>query len=358
MSKLRVAVIFGGVSTEHDVSLMSACSVIGNIPTDKYEVIMIGITRKGRWLSYPGDPKKILEGKWDQNPDCVPCVISPDRSTHGIIRLFEDGSFQNVKIDVAFPILHGRNGEDGTIQGLLSLSGIPYVGCDTLSSAACMDKAVTKMILSEYGIPNTKWELVKKSEIDNFDEIEQRLVSKIGYPMFVKPANSGSSVGTNRVDDKTSLKDAINIAFAHDRRVLIEQALNMREVECSVLGNDNPIASVVGEISPVSGFYDYDAKYVLGTTKLDIPAELDEAVSEKIREIAVSAYKALGCTGMSRVDFFINKDNGDIILNEINTIPGFTSISMYPKLLEASGISYSELIDRLIEFAIIRAEGQ
>lgn len=356
MSKLRVAVLFGGVSSEHEVSLVSASSVIKNIPADKYDIIQIGITKKGRWLFYPGEAAYIESGEWELNPDCVPAVISPDRSLKGIVKLMSDGTFSLQKIDIAFPVLHGKNGEDGTIQGLLTLAGIPYVGCDTMASAACMDKAVTKILLSAAGIKNTPWHLITSDEIDRFDELEKDCARDLGYPMFVKPSRSGSSVGINKACDKTQLKNAINIALAHDSKVLIEKAVSARELECSVLGNRDPISSEVGEIVVQNEFYDYDAKYILGNTRLDVPAQLEPSVSDRVRAIALDAYRALGCSGMARVDFFLDKDSGDIILNEINTIPGFTPISMYPKLFGVTGIPYPELLDRLLTLALERAD--
>lgn len=355
MSRLRVAVLFGGVSSEHDVSLVSATSVIKNIPADKYDVIKIGITKKGRWLFYPGDPAFIENGEWETSPDCVPTIISPDRSVRGIVKLLDDGTFAHQKIDIAFPVLHGKNGEDGTIQGLFTMAGIPFVGCDTMSSANCMDKAVTKTLLTAAGIANSPWRLITADDVDDFDRLEKEYASYLGYPMFVKPSRSGSSVGINKAFDKAQLKSAINIAFAHDSKVLIEKTISAREIECAVLGNRNPIASAVGEILPQNEFYDYDAKYILGNTRLDIPANLDQSVSDQIRAVAVEGYKALGCSSMARVDFFLEKGTGNIILNEINTIPGFTSISMYPKLFGASGVPYPELLDRLLTLALERA---
>ncbi len=357
MGKTRVAVFFGGVSSEHEVSLKSATSVIRNMDKEKYHIVKIGITKKGNWLYYPGDVDMIENGTWENHPDCVPAVFSPDRGGNkGIVKLMDDGSYALSRVDVAFPVLHGRGGEDGTIQGLFALAGIPFVGCDMLSCADCMDKAVTKILLTDAGIPNTPWRLVTPEDMGDFATVVRDCSEKFGWPVFVKPCNAGSSVGVNRAANDTELKDAINMAFTHDRRVLIEKCINAREIECAVLGNQELIVSTPGEIVPMDGFYDYEAKYISGTSQLLIPAPLTEEQTELIRETAYRAYRALGCQGFSRVDFFIDKDGGQILLNEINTIPGFTSISMYPKMIAAAGIPYGALIDRLIDLALERAE--
>lgn len=346
MSKIRVAVIFGGVSNEHDISLISATNVITNLPADKYEIIPIGITKKGRWLFYPGDIRNIALGTWDSHPDCSPAVILPDPMYNGILKM-EDGSYSTQKIDVVFPVLHGRNGEDGTIQGLLDMSGIPYVGCGCLASAVCMDKAFTHTVLEANGIRMAKWRCIKQCELNMLDDICGDIAEELKYPLFVKPANSGSSVGVNKASDFEELKNAVKIAFSHDKKVIIEECIIGREIETAVFGSDNPFASDVGEIVSCNDFYDYEAKYILGTSGLNIPADVDGNISAEIRETAVKAFKTIGCSGLSRIDFFVKKD-GTVILNEINTMPGFTSISMYPKLMELMGIQQSELLDKLI----------
>ncbi len=350
MAKTRVAVIFGGASSEHDVSLVSASNVIKSIPQDKYEVILIGITKKGRWLYYPGSVNDISGGKWEHNPDCTPAVISPDPLHRGIITL-ENGSYSIKKIDVVFPVLHGKNGEDGTLQGLLDLAKIPYVGCDLIASASCMDKAVTHTILDRNDIPTAEWDVISINEINHLEKRCNEIIEKLGLPLFVKPANCGSSIGINKAVDLQSLKDAVKIAFAHDSKVVIEEFISGKELEVAVFGYESPFASSVGEIEPCNDFYDYDAKYILNSTNLYIPARISEKDSVRIRETAVKAFKAMGCTGLSRVDFFLT-DDGDIILNEINTLPGFTPISMYPKLMEDIGISCTELVERLIKQAM------
>ena len=353
MSKIRVAVIFGGMSNEHDVSLVSATSVISNIPKDKYDVICIGITKKGRWLFYPGDIEQIATGEWEHHPDCASAVISPDTAHKGIIKILDDGESSIGKIDCIFPVLHGKYGEDGTIQGLFALSGIPFVGCDTLSSAVCMDKAMTHTILDFNGIKTAKWKSIARKQLSNLAKVCEEIEGEIKYPVFVKPANCGSSIGISKASNREELEAAIKFAFTHDAKVVIEQSIIGREIECAVLGNDNPIVSTPGEIVPCNEFYDYDAKYVLSKTELKIPAPITDEQKEKICETAKNAYMALGCNGLSRVDCFL-KEDGEVIVNEVNTLPGFTSISMYPKLMEFEGISYEELIDRLITLAMDR----
>ncbi|SDO04030.1 D-alanine--D-alanine ligase family protein [Acetanaerobacterium elongatum] len=352
MSRLTVGILFGGASSEYEVSLMSASSVLNHINREKYDIVMLGITKDGKWLRYRGEINDIKSGNW-VNGNVTPAYVVPDRALHGIIEIGEDGTAKATKLDAVFPVMHGKNCEDGTLQGLFMVAGIPFVGCDTLSSAICMDKVVTHTVMDNAGITTAKWDYCTADVLDNFEPYAKTLAERFGYPMFVKPANAGSSVGVNKATNSTQLKAAIKIALQHDKKVVIEQAVVGQEVECAVLGNRNPVASVVGEIAPKAEFYDYDAKYISDTTDLFIPARIPEAVAEKVRETAVKAYRALFCTGLSRVDFFV-RANGEVVFNEINTIPGFTHISMYPKLFEAYGIPYSELIDKLIELALER----
>lgn len=357
MAKLKIAVLFGGASSEHDVSLVSAYSVLTNIPADKYDVICIGITKKGHWMYYPGDYEDIRTGEWENNPDCCTAVISPDAMHKGVIVMGEDGCTVR-RVDAVFPVLHGANGEDGTVQGLCALAGLPCVGCDMISSADCMDKAVTHTILDAAGVRTAPYCYVMRSVMSDLDkacgEIERKLPT---YPLFVKPACAGSSVGVSRATDREGLKNGLKVAFAHCEKAVIETEIIGKEVECAVLGNGSDlIASIPGQITPAEEFYDYDAKYKLGTSVLDIPAKITEQETALLRETAKKAYMAMGCGGFSRVDFFVTQDG--IILNEINTIPGFTPISMYPKLMDNMGISYPELLDRLILLAVERtAEG-
>ena len=350
-------VIFGGVSSEHSVSLVSASNVIANIPKEKYNIYMLGITSDGEWYLFEGSPELLPNEKWLESGKITKAVISPDRADGGIIVFRADGA-ERIKIDVCFPVLHGANGEDGTVQGLLELSGIPYVGCDTLSSACCMDKAVTNTLADCAGIPQAKWmSVIKEDYKENPEEFILKAEEYLGYPVFVKPANAGSSVGISKASDRESLKTAMSVAFKEDRKAVLEQFVDGYEVECAVLGNRGARAMSVGQIKPANEFYDFQAKYENASSELYIPAHItDEQISE-VQRLALKAYKVLGCSGLSRVDFFVTKDAGKVMLNEINTLPGFTSISMYPKLCEHSGIGYSELIDKLFELATERKNG-
>ena len=354
MAKIRVAVLFGGVSSEHDVSLISASNVISSIPKEKYEVICIGITRKGRWLYFPGDVSEIASGAWERNPDCTAAIISPDPIHKGIITI-ENGETYIKRIDVVFPVLHGRNGEDGRLQGLLEMAKLPFVGCGTLSSAICMDKSMTHTVLDYNGIRTARWTAIYQRDISHMDEKCAEAGEKLGFPVFVKPANAGSSVGVNKANNLEELKEAVQIAFSHDCKVIVEEFIKGKELEVAVFGHDAPFASYVGEIEPAADFYDYDDKYVNGSSRLYIPARISEEQSDAIRSIAVKAYQVLCCKGLSRVDFFLTED-GTIYLNEINTLPGFTNISMYPKLMEHLGMTQSYLVDKLIEQAMENTE--
>lgn len=354
MSKLTVAILFGGVSSEYEVSLMSGTSVILNTPADLYDVVMVGITRGGRWLHYNGPVELIREDKWADSPYVAAALLSPDRTHHGLL-VERGGVAELICLDAVFPVLHGKNGEDGTIQGLLELAGIPYVGCDPLSCAMCMDKAVTHTILADAQIPQAKWVTLRGADCADFDATEQRLREALDYPMFVKPANAGSSVGITKAHDANELRGALALALTHDKKIVVEEFIDGVEVESAVLGNDEPFVSVLGEIVPCKEFYDYEAKYLNDATELYIPARISDEAAALVRETAAKAYLALGCSGLTRIDFFVKRDGSGVVLNEPNTIPGFTSISMYPKLMEASGISYSELIDRLFRLALDRA---
>ena len=350
----KALILFGGVSSEHDISLISAKSVIENTPKDKYDIITVGITKDGRWYLYTGDVENLPEDKWlcDESR-LTPAVLSPDIADHGIIVLGEKA--KKIKVDVVFPVLHGKNGEDGAVQGLLQLAGIPFVGCDMISSACCMDKVITNTLLDEAGIAQAKWLGLKEHEYkENGEEFIRKAEEYLGYPIFVKPANAGSSVGVSKATDKESLKRAIDKAFKEDTKLVLEEGITGKEIECAVLGNEEPIASLVGEIESCNDFYDYDAKYINEASKLYIPARIEQKISDEIRETAVRAYKALGCSGLARVDFFVREGDNKVLLNEPNTIPGFTSISMYPKMFQKSGVEYPELIDRLFMLACER----
>lgn len=346
-------ILFGGVSSEHDVSVVSARSVIENTPRDKYNIILIGITKDGRWFKYDGDVAKLPDDKWlEDKKSLTKAVISPDREDHGII-VFNDDGIEKIHIDVVFPVLHGKNGEDGTIQGFLQVAGIPFVGCDMLSSACCMDKAMTNTLADAAGIPQAKWLGFTKYEYGKApEEYNKKAEDYLGFPIFVKPANAGSSVGVTKAVDAASLKKAIGKAFNEDSKIVLEEGVDGMEIECAVLGNEEPIASICGEIVPCNDFYDYEAKYVNPSSELHIPARLPQEKIDEVRTAACNAYKSLGCSGLARVDFFVRHSDGKVMLNEPNTIPGFTSISMYPKMFAASGIPYSELIDRLLTLAM------
>jgi D-alanine-D-alanine ligase len=358
--KKRIAVIFGGQSSEHEVSRVSAQSIINNINRDKYDVIMLGITKDGRWLRYDGPVEKLATGEWqaiaeDEDDKTIP--VFKGNSARGIF-VASRTETDDEKIDVVFPVLHGCNGEDGTIQGLLELAGIPYVGCGVLSSAVGMDKAYSKIVFEKEGIPQAKHLVFNRKQIGNeLESVIKQIEGILTYPCFVKPCNAGSSVGVSKAHDKSELIGALELAAKHDRKVLVEEFINGREIECAVLGNDDAIASTVGEVVPCKEFYDYEAKYSSDSTStVTIPANLPDETIQLIREYAVKAFKALDCSGLSRVDFFVHKETGKVYINEINTLPGFTSISMYPKLWEATGIPFSELIDRLICLAEQRFE--
>lgn len=353
-NKIKTAILFGGVSSEHEVSLMSATSILQNIPKEKYDVLLIGITKDGRWLSYDGDIQALTSQDWEKDPTLKSVVLSQDRSRKGVY-ILEDGKQTFHPIDICFPVLHGKNGEDGTIQGLFQLAGMPFVGCDMISSANCMDKEVTHTILEANGIAMAKWCSCRQSDLD-FPAFAEKAEEKLGYPMFVKPANAGSSVGVSKAHNRDELQKALPVAFEQDRKVIVEEFVDGLEVETAVLGNENPkAADVCGELTPVSEFYTYEAKYIDGTTALHIPARIPQEVSERLRATAEKAFAAIGGEGLARVDFFVRKADQQIILNEINTIPGFTSISMYPMLWEASGLAYPDLIDRLLQLGLARA---
>jgi D-alanine-D-alanine ligase len=356
--KVRVGLIFGGRSGEHEVSLMSAKSVMGAIDREKYEIVPIGITKQGRWLA-SGDPMKALSS--GISSESSPAALLAEPSQRGLMRLEDrekDEGLEAVQVsqlDVIFPILHGPYGEDGTVQGLLELAGLPYVGAGVTASAVGMDKAVFKDIMHAHGLPVVPSLVIKRKEWERDPEgTVARIEAEIGYDCFVKPANLGSSVGISKAHSREELGPALDDAALYDRKLIVEEAVDAREIEVSVLGNDEPIASVAGEVVPCHEFYDYDAKYVSPDSELLIPAPIPHGTAETIRRLAVQAYLAIDCAGMARADFLLERNTGQVYINEVNTLPGFTPISMYPKLWEASGIPYSELIDRLIELAVER----
>ena len=352
MVKLSVCVLFGGMSPEHEVSLRSAEYVLNTLNPEKYNVFPVGITKDGDWILYGSKDYSLLpSGAWMNCPENRRAVISPVRG-QGLLS-FEGDCVVRERIDVVFPVLHGENGEDGTIQGLLQLAGIPYVGPHVSASAVSMDKTLTKLVADQANVVQAAWELVRSEDLDvHMDAVLDALEQKFAYPMFVKPAGTGSSVGVSKAKDWESLGAALQKAGVYDKKILVEEFIHGREVEVAVMGNDSPVASICGEIDAGADFYDYDAKYVTDTSVAYIPARISEEVAEKVREAAVRIYSAIGCQGLSRVDFFVTYEDNRVVFNEINTLPGFTSISMYPKLFAASGIPYSELIDALLNLAV------
>ncbi len=351
MAKLKLGVIFGGMSTEHDVSITSGTSVIKNLDKDKYEIYPIYIDKEGKWYEY------------SKNIDEIDILQVGEEIEEKILIANPIEYLQ--ECDVIFPVLHGLYGEDGTIQGMLELLKIPYIGCKVLGSSICMDKAYAKIIFDKAGINQAKYMYVKK-EKENFvyidkqfdekqcdlEEIAEITEKELDYPVFVKPSNSGSSVGIKKAHNKEELIEAIKYAGNFDSKILIEQNIEGREVECAVLGNDDVKASCVGEILPAEDFYTFDAKYKNAESRVVIPAEIPENISEEIRKTAIKAFKSTDCKGLSRVDFFIENNTNRVIINEINTLPGFTQISMYPKLWESMGLSYAKLLDKLVELAL------
>ena len=350
MSKKNIGVIFGGVSSEHEVSKLSAKTVLSNIDYEKFNVYPIFITKDGEWRFFEGN----LEDVASENPEVFSkskAIISPDRKDRGILKITEDNKIEKINIDAVFPVLHGKFGEDGTIQGLFALAGIPYAGSGVVGSGVCMDKCMAKILFEKAGINQAKWVELKKC-----DELDAKTVEeKLGYPVFVKPSAAGSSVGVTKANNEAELKAAVELAFEHDYKVLIEEAINAREVEISLKGNLEPVCSpCAGEILPAKEFYDFEAKYQDESSKLMLPAPISEETLNKIKDNAIRAYKICECRGFARVDFFVEKTTGEIYLNEINTLPGFTDISMYPKLWSFADLSIKDLITELIEIAILR----
>ncbi|WP_290776629.1 D-alanine--D-alanine ligase family protein [Anaerofustis sp.] len=347
-NKKNVGVIFGGKSGEYDVSLLSAYNVIKGIDKDKFDITMIGITLEGKFYVYNGDVEKIKNNEW----------INDDAHLVSDFSLFNGDIIDDV--DIIFPVLHGQNGEDGRIQGLFEMMNKPYVGCEVLASSVCMDKDIAKRVFKSVGIPVVDDVLVFDTDIENEELLLntiERCEKTLPYPMFVKPVNMGSSVGISKAKDKSELKEALLKAVKFDTKILVEKGINAREIEVAVLGNSHPQASYPGEIVSCKEFYDYEAKYLSGdSSRIDIPVKIDEDTMEKIRQFAVRAFKAVGASGLSRVDFFLDKDSSDVYLNEMNTLPGFTNISMYAKMWDYMGIGYSDLIEKLINLGFERYE--
>ena len=356
MKKVNVCVLFGGMSPEHEVSLRSAQFVLNSLNPEKYNVFPVGITQKGDWILYGGkDYVALPDGSWQTHPDNRKAAISPIRG-QGLLS-FEGDCVVREWIDVVFPVLHGENGEDGAMQGLMQLAGIPCVGPDVAASAVAMDKTLTKLVADNEGIAQADWMLVRRSDtVSRMECVLDSIEKQFNYPVFVKPAGTGSSVGVSKACDRAAAAGALILAAQYDQKILVEAFIDGFEVEVAVMGNDTPVASVCGEIDSGADFYDYEAKYVTDTSVAYIPARIPEEVAEQVRQQAIRIYNAMGCRGLSRVDFFVTRDDQRIVFNEINTLPGFTSISMYPKLFAASGIPYSQLLDKLLQLAVEAAE--
>ena len=354
MSKTSLLCLFGGKSSEYEVSLISAHSILSNIDYEKYTVTTVGITKQGDWYYYTGDIDSIKDGTWCNKSDAPKkAALSPSPSDAALLVFAGDNTVSRIHIDVIFPIMHGSNAEDGTLQGLLKLSGIPFVGCGCATSAIGMDKGFTKLVLYHYGIPQAKCEIIDKFHLTlDIDSVIEACENIGSYPLFVKPANAGSSVGASKANDRGGLITALTLASEHDSKIIVEEYISGKEIEVAVMGNGDYTASTCGQINPGSEFYDYDAKYSADSnSSAIIPADINPETAKKVQEYAKIICRALGVTGLSRVDFFVTDDD-KIIFNEINTLPGFTQISMYPKLRIYDGMTYSEVIDRLIELAI------
>lgn len=347
--KKSVLVLFGGRSSEHDVSLKSATTIIQNMDRDQYEVHPVGITKEGKWLLYTGNNEDMTSNGWEKNG--VPAILSPD-TTEKALLICKSGPEGIIKIgiDVVFPVLHGKNGEDGTIQGLCQLAQIPFVGCGVLASAVSMDKTFTKIAVATKHVPQAQYVVVRAKEMADHLQVAEKIEAAFDYPYFIKPANAGSSVGISKAKDRVTLIEGLKKAFEQDQKVLVEETIIGREVETAVMGNETITVSGVGEILAAAEFYDFDAKYNNSDSKTVVDADLPVETKEKIRQYAREVFEAVEGKGLSRIDFFV-KEDGEIIFNEINTLPGFTSISMYPMLFSATGLSVKEIVTQLIELA-------
>jgi D-alanine-D-alanine ligase len=347
------------MSSEHEISCISAGTFVDHLDRSKYELLTVGVTREGRWLYTEASSAQMADGSWEDLAGNMPCVISPDRGDHGMILFTPEGHVEKIRLDLVIPALHGLWGEDGTVQGLLELAGIPYVGCGVLASAACMDKAVANALFEQYGIPHCKWASYTRYQLRKDPEgIRAALEEKLGYPMFVKPANAGSSVGISRAANAEELSKSIEVALHEDKKLVFEEAVDGQEVECAAIGLEDADATRPGEIVAGAEFYTYDDKYKNGVSQALLTARLSEEKLDEVRNYAIKAYTSLGCEGLSRCDFFVERGTGRVLINEINTFPGFTSISMYPKLMEHAGTPLPQLIDRLVDLALERTAKQ
>lgn len=345
MEKKTMAVLFGGQSSEHEISCMSVVNIVKCINQERYHLVLIGITKEGHWVKAES-LEQIQDGSWRESK--VQAWISPD-ATKKVICLLDENGYSEMPVDVVFPVLHGLYGEDGTIQGLLELAQIPYVGCGVLASAVSMDKLYTKIIVDTLGIRQAKYVGIHRRELGQMEEVLNRVENALPYPVFVKPSCAGSSKGVNKASNRAELENALKEAACHDSKILVEETIVGREIECAVLGNDDAAASGVGEILSAAEFYDFDAKYVNSESRTDVHPDLGDGIEEQVREDAVRIFHAVGGSGLARVDFFLDKDG--VVFNEINTLPGFTAISMYPMLWEARGMEKNALIQRLIDLA-------
>lgn len=355
MQRKKIAVIFGGNSTEYDVSLQSAFAVLENINKDKFDIIPVGITRDGEWYYYKGEYKNIQDNTWaGDGKNLVPVVVSQNRSVKGFLE-FVDGQYKTVKIDLAFPVLHGKNGEDGTLQGLFELAGIPVAGCNTLSSALCMDKDRAHKIASLAGVsvPKSVKSVYsgRESIKDAVEKIKEKIKQNLAFPVFIKPVHSGSSFGITKVDCEEGLKTAVELALGHDTEVIAEEAVQGFETGCAILGSEELFIGRVDEIELSDGFFDYNEKYTLESSKIYMPARISKSTEERIQKTAVKIYKALGCSGFARVDMFLTP-SGKIVFNEVNTIPGFTSHSRFPNMMKGAGLSFADMLDKLVRLYI------
>ncbi len=341
--KKRIAVLFGGCSSEYEVSLQSAYAVITHLDIEKYEIILIGIDKTGMWYLYQGKPENIPQDTWKTEQDCIPVVVSPDKNLHGIL-LLKDNGVEKLPIDKALPILHGKNGEDGTVQGVLELAQIPVIGCNTMSSAVCMDKETAHRLAKECGVKVPASYTITKVEAQKKVEAYGK---ELGYPLFVKPLRAGSSFGITRVTKQEELQAAVEHAFSYDSKVILEEMISGFEVGCAVLGTEELTVGAVDEIELSDGFFDYTEKYTLKSSKIHVPARISQEKSKEIQEAAMKIYRGLGCSYFARVDMFLTTD-GEIYFNEVNTIPGFTSHSRFPNMLKAVGISFEEILSRLL----------
>lgn len=356
MEKIKVLVLFGGQSSEHSVSELSVTNVLSQLDTDKFEPVMVGITTEGKWYLYEGEISGIRECGWEKSDKITPAFLSPDASVGGLLVMGKDG-VEIRPVDVVYPVLHGKCGEDGTVQGLCTLANLPCVGPDMLSSAICMDKTVAKIMFQYLGIPQANWVTVLKRDLNNPDAVVSEIEQKLGYPAFVKPANAGSSVGIAKAKNREGLLEALKLAAEHDDKILVEEFIQGHEVESAPLGNGDSIyVPMPGEVISANEFYDFEAKYKIEST-IRIPADLKPEVAQKVRHYAKKIFAGIGLSGQSRIDFFV-KDDDSVLINEVNTLPGFTDISMYPKMLEKGGVPQKQLITSLIELAMDKFAGE